>query len=101
MSSLVNLNPPDMSDLDSLQRVSFSIIDASGVSIALIWIRFEDEEDEEVIWDGIQFSEPYDENSTLLKPLGNDNNLYFELIPEGGWKANISELRVEAIPTIV
>lgn len=101
MSSIAGLNPPDMGTLNRLQRVSFSILDGAGVSIALVWVRFDGSDDEELVWDGTQFSYPYDSNSTLVRPLGDDTNLHFDIIPEGGWIANISELRVEAVPAIV
>lgn len=101
MSSIIGLNPPDMGTVDRLQRISFSITDGAGVDIALIWVRFEGSGDEELVWDGSSFSEPYADNSTFLRPLGDDTNLHFEIILEGGWLANISELRVEAVPTIV
>ena len=101
MSDLVNLSPPDMSDLSSLMPVTFSVQGvAVGTAFIAIWIKYVDSDDELLAYDGSTFQSPFDSNSWLEKPLGNDDLINFSVIPERGWLRAVEKFRVEGSPVI-
>ena len=95
--SIISLNPPDMSDLSTLQPITFSVIDSDvpNTSSILAWLKFSGEDDKILIFDSEDFSFPFETNSTLVKPEGTDRTQSFSIIPEGAWQKDIEELRVE------
>ena len=100
MATLTSLNPADMSELDTLEEVSFAVIEALGQEIVSVVVKYAGDDDEEVVWNGVEFLSPFALNSVLLKPLGDETNLYFRIRPELGWRGNVSEFKVTGIPAI-
>ena len=95
--SIVALNPADTGDLDSLQPITFSVIDTDvpNMSSILAWFKYVGVPDKVLIYDSVEFSPPFADNSVLTLPEGTDRTQSFSVIPEGSWLADLEELRIE------
>jgi len=102
MSVLVNLSPADMDDLSSLQPVTFSVQGvAVGTAFIAVWMKYEESEDEILIYDGSTFQFPFNINSSVDKPTVSDDLINFSVVPEGGWLSAVNKFRIEGEPAIV
>ena len=101
MADLVNLEPPDMGMLDSLEPISFIIQNGDPVSFVGIWIQYEGADEEILVSNGVDFISPFVANSSKVKPLGDDTLVSYSIMPEGGWQGNLARVRVQGFPVIV
>ncbi len=100
MSDLINLQPDDGS-VDRLKPITFTVQGGDPSSFIGIWIRYEGEEDEILVNDGVDFLPPFAANSQKLRPLGDDTLVSFSVVPELGWLGNLALVRVDGFPLIV
>lgn len=101
MAILINLNPPDLSDLGNLKPFTFTIQDGEPNTHVGIWLRYEGSDDDILVHNGTNFVWPFDTNSTIERPLGDDSLLNFSVASEFGWAGNIANVRVEPVGAVV
>lgn len=101
MADLINLAPPDMSELDSLAPFTFTVQNGNPVSFVGIWVRYEGSDEELLVRNGTDFVAPFIANSTIIRPLGDDTLVNYSIVPEGGWQGNLARVRVQGFPLIV
>lgn len=102
MSALVNLSPADMSDLSALTPITFSILGvAVGTAFIAVWMKYEDSDDELLVYDGVAFQFPFSSNSFVEKPTASDDLINFSVVPELGWLRAVDKFRIEGEPAIV
>ena len=90
-----------MANLDRLEPISFTVQGGNPVSFVAVWVRYEDSAEEILVNNGTRFLPPFDANSEILRPYGDDTLVTYSIIPEGGWQGNISQVRVEGFPLVV
>lgn len=85
-----------MSDLTTLMPVTFSVQSAAAFSLVAIWVRYEDSSDEILVFDGVEFHEPFATNSTRALPKADGSVHNFSIVPELGWERTVAKFRAQA-----
>lgn len=86
------VTPADGAALTKYQPITFRLTDDFQLRAAFIWIKYANIRQKIVVYDGEEFSDPFDVHSTVT-PTG-DTQLDFSILPAGGWLDAIEELRV-------
>ena len=100
MAVVQSLLPADMSTLGDLQRVQLSVQGGNAESFFAVWVRYEGNDNEILIFDGTSFREPFVTNSTIARPKGDDSLVNFSIVPELGWQGSIPEFRIQGYPAV-
>lgn len=90
------LTPSSGSELTKNQLITFTLTDASQVSLAAIFLKYEGQGRTHVVYDSNSFRAPFATLSSVVDVNSDLTQLDFTLGALGGWEAGIEELVVIA-----
>ena len=94
---VTNVVPATGVSRGSTQSVQFDVIDDIGLRAVILFANFNNGGPCEVIWDGLQFRDPY--SASVQGVLIVNRSQRFVVSRRGGWPASTLEVVVNAIDT--